>query len=85
MLPNPMTGDRGLSRGGEVVALAARLAPRHGYNSTVLASVRILRTEAVLHDIPFLYRPGAVFVLQGSKQGMLEGEVFRYDEEHYLA
>lgn len=68
-----------------MVALAGRLAPRHGYNPTALASVRILRTEAVLHDIPVLYRPGAVFVLQGSKQGILEGEVFLYDEEHYLA
>ncbi|CCM74524.1 hypothetical protein BN77_1658 [Rhizobium mesoamericanum STM3625] len=28
---------------------------------------------------------GAVFVLEGRKQGMPEGEVHRYDEEHYLA
>ncbi|MDI5926799.1 AraC family transcriptional regulator [Rhizobium leguminosarum] len=85
MLPNPMKADRGLSRREKMVALAGRLAPRHGYNPTALASVRLLRTEAVLHDIPVLYRPGAVFVLQGSKQGILEGEVFLYDEEHYLA
>jgi AraC-like DNA-binding protein len=26
-----------------------------------------------------------VFVLQGRKQGLLEGEVFLYDEDHYLA
>jgi AraC-like DNA-binding protein len=45
----------------------------------------MLRTEAVLRDIPVLYRPGAVFVLQGSKQGMLDGDIFRYDEDHYLA
>ncbi|GES47958.1 transcriptional regulator [Rhizobium sp. NBRC 114257] len=32
-----------------------------------------------------LYKPGAVFVLQGRKQGVLEGEVYLYDEEHYLA
>lgn len=69
----------------KLVALAGTLAPRHGYNPTALAGVRILRTEAVLHDVPVLYRPGAVFVLQGRKQGMLEGDVYRYDEEHYLA
>lgn len=68
----------------ELVALAGLLAP-HGYNATGLDTVRILRTEAVLHDIPVLYRPGAVFVLQGRKRGMLEGEVYLYDEEHYLA
>jgi AraC-like DNA-binding protein len=69
----------------EMVELAGLLAPVHGYNPTGLDGVRILRTEAVLHDIPVLYRPGAVFVLQGRKRGMLEGEVYLYDEEHYLA
>lgn len=69
----------------ELVELAGRLAPRHGYNSTGLDNVRLLRTEAVLRDIPVLYRPGAVFVLQGRKQGLLEDEVYLYDEEHYLA
>lgn len=68
-----------------MVELAGLLAPRQGYNATVLAGVRILRTEAVLHDVPVLYKPGAVFVLQGRKQGMLEGEIYLYDEEHYLA
>ncbi len=73
------------SRRRELVELAGLLAPRQGYNATVLAGVRILRTEAVLHDVPVLYKPGAVFVLQGRKQGMLEGEIYLYDEEHYLA
>ncbi|MBM3095036.1 helix-turn-helix domain-containing protein [Ensifer sp. T173] len=84
-LPNPMRyGDRQSGR-TSLVKLADGLAPRHGYNPTALDPVRILRTEAVLHDIPVLYKPGAVFVLQGSKQGMLDGEIFRYDEDHYLA
>ncbi|GLK85756.1 transcriptional regulator [Ancylobacter defluvii] len=69
----------------ELVELAGLLAPCHGYNPTALQGVRILRTEALLHDIPVLYKPGAVFVLQGRKQGLLEGEVYLYDEEHYLA
>lgn len=77
-------GDRQSGR-TSLVKLADGLAPRHGYNPTALDPVRILRTEAVLHDIPVLYKPGAVFVLQGSKQGMLDGEIFRYDEDHYLA
>ncbi|MCV3768221.1 AraC family transcriptional regulator [Rhizobium sp. TRM95796] len=68
-----------------LVAVAEQLAPRLGYNQTAISCVRILRTEAVLDDIPVLYKPGAVFVLQGSKQGILEGEVYLYDEDHYLA
>lgn len=68
-----------------LVELAGALAPRQGYNPTGLREVRILRSETVLADVPVLYKPGAVFVLQGRKQGLLQGEIFRYDEEHYLA
>lgn len=85
LLPNPINAVSQRSRRRELVGLADTLAPRHGYNPTALNCVRILRTEAVLHDIPVLYKPGAVFVLQGSKQGILEGENHLYDEEHYLA
>lgn len=73
------------SRHNQSAALAGQLAPRLGYNQTALGNVRILRTEAVLNDIPVLYKPGAVFVLQGSKYGMLDGEIYLYDEHHYLA
>ncbi|WP_306866732.1 AraC family transcriptional regulator [Neorhizobium galegae] len=69
----------------QLVALAGHRAPRLGYNQTALGCVRILRTETVLNDIPVLYKPGTVFVLQGSKHGILDGEVYLYDEDHYLA
>ncbi|RWE72859.1 MAG: AraC family transcriptional regulator [Mesorhizobium sp.] len=82
-LPNPIEADPGRKR--ELVELAGTLAERIGYNATAIESVRVLRTEAVLHDVPVLYEPGAVFVLQGSKRGILEQEVYLYDEEHYLA
>lgn len=68
-----------------LVELAKLLAPNEGYNLTKFPGLRILRTETVLHDVPVLYKPGAVFVLQGRKQGMLEGDVYLYDEEHYLS
>ena len=84
-LPNPMSDEDRSSGHERLVTLAGQLAPRLGYNQTALRSVRILRTEAVLNDIPVLYKPGAVFVLQGSKHGMLDGEIYLYDEDHYLA
>ncbi|PRX10933.1 UNVERIFIED_ORG: AraC family transcriptional regulator [Martelella mediterranea] len=68
-----------------LTALAGQLAPQPGYNSTALPSLRILRSETNLEDVPVLYRPGAVFVLQGSKQGFLDGAIYRYDADHYLA
>ena len=67
-----------------MVALALQQAPFAGYTQTALASVRILRSDTVLEDVPVLYRPGAVFVLQGSKQGFLGGNVYRYDADRYL-
>lgn len=85
ILLDPMDTRKERPERRELVALAGGLAPRHGYNATGLENVRILRTEAVLRDVPVLYRPGAVFVLQGRKQGMLKGEIYLYDEEHYLA
>lgn len=88
LLQNPMisTGERHrCAELVELVELAGLLAPRQGYNVTGLDGVRILKTEAFLRDVPVLYKPGAVFVLQGSKRGILDGRLFRYDEEHYLA
>ncbi|WP_110814906.1 AraC family transcriptional regulator [Pseudoroseicyclus aestuarii] len=67
------------------LAQASELAPSAGYNRTALPGLRILRSETVLEDVPVLYRPGAVFVLQGAKQGFLDGNVYRYDADHYLA
>ncbi|WP_176084705.1 AraC family transcriptional regulator [Martelella sp. HB161492] len=82
LLPNPMM-ERVVS--ASLLELAGHLAPQPGYNATGLPCLRLLRSEAVLEDVPVLYRPGAVFVLQGSKQGLLEKTVYRYDPQHYLA
>jgi AraC-like DNA-binding protein len=84
-LPNPTNDGRNSDRRSKLVDLASSLATRQGYNLTALDSVRLLRTEAMLDDVPVLYRPGAVFVLQGRKQGILDGQVYIYDEDHYLA
>lgn len=80
-----MNEREGISGREKLAVLAAGLASHHGYNATRIGSVRLLRSEAVLDDVPVLYRPGAVFVLQGRKQGMLDDQVYLYDEEHYLA
>jgi AraC-like DNA-binding protein len=69
----------------ELVALADRLAVREGYTATSLPGLRLLRSSMDLNDVPVLYRPGAVFVLQGSKRGFLGESAFLYDAHHYLA
>lgn len=84
-LPNPISFESQRLVRQRLLELAGLLAPNEGYNLTGLGGLRILRTETVLHDVPVLYKPGAVFVLQGRKQGMLEGDLYLYDEEHYLS
>ncbi|MDR3515326.1 MAG: AraC family transcriptional regulator [Azospirillaceae bacterium] len=78
-MPDPMN-DR-----DELVLLAGTIAGREGYTATSLPGLRLLRSSTDLDDVPVLYRPGAVFVLQGAKRGHLGTESFVYDAHHYLA
>src|SRR5215475_942098 len=84
LLPDPID-PIDLVETGDLIALADALAPEEGYNPTPLPGLRILRSSSDLDDVPVLYRPGAVFVLQGAKRGILGGESFVYDARHYLA
>jgi AraC-like DNA-binding protein len=69
----------------QMVALLRALAPEEGYNLTVLPDVRILRSDRALSRTPVLYDPGIVIVCQGRKRGYFGGQVYLYDEQHYLA
>src|SRR3984957_20804003 len=83
-MPDPMNPDQTPGQ-HELAALADRLAIREGYTEPPLPGLRLLRSSSDLDDVPVLYRPGAVFVLQGSKRGFLGGDTFIYDAHHYLA
>jgi hypothetical protein len=83
-MPDPMNPDQNEGQ-HELAALADRLAVSEGYTATSLAGLRLLRSSNDLDDVPVLYRPGAVFVLQGSKRGFLGDDTFVYDAHHYLA
>lgn len=68
-----------------MIALLRELAPNEGYNLTALPSVRILRSNRPLSRTPVLYDPGIVIVCQGRKRGYFGGQLYLYDEHHYLA
>lgn len=80
--PHPALPSRSQKR---MVALLHALAPHEGYNLTALPSVRILRSNRALSRTPVLYDPGIVIVCQGCKRGYFGGELYVYDERHYLA
>jgi hypothetical protein len=83
-MPDPMN-PRQTEGQHELAALADRLAVGEGYTETPLPGLRLLRSSNDLDDVPVLYRPGAIFVLQGCKRGFLGGDTFVYDAHHYLA
>ena len=68
-----------------LLTLLGELAPEEGYNLTALPDVRLLRSDRPLARTPVLYDPGIVIVCQGRKRGYFGGEVYLYDEQHYLA
>src|SRR3984957_20734211 len=68
-----------------MVALLSALAPKEGYNLTVVPEVRPLRSDRRLSRTPVLYDPGIVIVCQGRKRGYFGDRVYVYDEQHYLA
>lgn len=68
-----------------MAALARGLALQEGYNLTALPGVRILRSDRTLSRTPVLYDPGIVIVCQGRKRGYFGKQIYRYDEQHYLA
>lgn len=79
---NPGSSSRIQKR---MASLLLALAPDEGYNLTGLPSVRILRSNRALSRTPVLYDPGIVIVCQGRKRGYFGGQVYLYDERHYLA
>ncbi|MDN6300506.1 MAG: AraC family transcriptional regulator [Micrococcaceae bacterium] len=68
-----------------MISLLETLAPDEGYNLTALPDVRFLRSNRPLAATPVLYDPGIVIVCQGRKRGFFGGQVYLYDEQHYLA
>jgi AraC-like DNA-binding protein len=71
-------------RQAELIDLVCQFAPSDGVFDTAITSLQLLRASAPAVGLPAVYEPGLCFVVQGSKQAMLAGEVFRYDPLHYL-
>lgn len=68
----------------ELIRRVERLATTDGVHPTALSGLFFLRAGAPSASLPALYEPALCFVLQGSKESMLDGEVFRYDPSSFL-
>jgi hypothetical protein len=80
-LPEVLPAD---VRQAELVDLVARFTPSDGIHETAVTRLQLIRASAPAQGLPSVYEPGLVFVVQGRKQAMLGGEVYRYDPLNYL-
>ena len=81
MLPDEVSTH---ARRAELIDLVSRFAPDDGVHPTAIAPLQLIRASAPAQSLPTVYEPGLCVVVQGRKQAMLAGEVFRYDPLHCL-
>src|SRR6185369_9243663 len=67
------------ARQAELIDLVARFAPADGLHNTAIGPLQLIRASAPAQRLPSVYDPGLCVVVQGRKQAVLAGEVFRYD------
>jgi AraC-like DNA-binding protein len=72
------------ARQAELIDLVARFAPADGLHNTAIGPLQLIRASAPAQRLPSVYDPGLCVVVQGRKQAVLAGEVFRYDPLHCL-
>lgn len=68
----------------ELVERVMRHAPADGVHATAIGPLHLIRASAPSAVLPSVYEPGVCIVVQGSKQALLGGHVFRYDPLNYL-
>lgn len=69
----------------ELVALVGRHAVADGTHDTAVSGLQCFRMSDPTTAVPTVYDPALCVVVQGSKQVLLEGEVYHYKPSHYLA
>lgn len=68
----------------KMIAAFLALTPEEGYSKTCMKEIKLLRVNESMPHTPVLYEPCIVIVLQGKKTGLLGGQEFAYDPQHYL-
>jgi AraC-like DNA-binding protein len=69
----------------ELAAIVGRHAPIDGTFDTMIAGARCIRISIPHLNLPDLYQPSLCVIVQGRKQVLLEGEVYRYAPSEFLA
>jgi len=56
-----------------------------GMHPVAIAGLQCIRMSAPNHELPHVYKPCVCVIVQGEKQVLLEGEVYRYAPPQFLA
>ncbi len=68
----------------EMIRLAARHARSAGVNDTAIEGLSLFRTTTTEHTMPNVYQPSLCLILQGSKQVLVNRQVFEYGPAQFL-
>lgn len=69
----------------ELAALTDKYSDGDGLHSTAVPGLRCLKMSAPTQRLPTVYYPSICVIVQGSKQVLLENEVYRYEPSQFLA
>ena len=69
----------------ELAAIVGRHAPTDGTFDSAIAGTRCIKISTPHLNLPDLYQPSLCVIVQGHKQVLLEGEVYRYAPSEFLA
>jgi AraC-like DNA-binding protein len=69
----------------ELAGMVGRHAPTDGLHETAIRGLYCMRMSDPSAPVPAVYNPCLCVVVQGSKQVLLEDEIYHYRPTHYLA
>lgn len=69
----------------ELGALTAKYSSGDGIHATAIEALSCVRLSAPNMRLPAVYSPSLCVIVQGSKQVLLEGEIYRYAPPQFLA
>lgn len=73
------------SRRHELAALVREFSSGEGIRPTAIAGLHCIRLDAPHRQLPSVYQPSLCVIVQGTKQVLLEEEIYRYSPPQFLA
>lgn len=73
-----------ITQKNELIALVEKYSDGDGIHPTAITGVRCLKLSQPSLKMPVVYNPSFCIILQGSKQAVLESEIYHYGPSEYI-